>query len=128
MIWTDIADILVGSLGTIVACLSIYIKYLNSKQKEAKEEAERIAKEAEEKALKEAERDNSRDKALINMAGIMLIDKMEFYIRQGWASTHKKQQITDLFEGYKELGGNGAVESAIENFNKIPQIPESKKQ
>ena len=102
-------DILIGFFVAVVPVLLYVIKILREKQKKTEEE----------NRIKEEE-NMTKDEILLEITSVVLADKIDTYIKQGCATIYKKQQINDLFIRYKKLGGNGAVEQIIEEFNHLP--------
>lgn len=70
----------------------------------------------EEREKKEIARDNLQ----LAVARAMLIRECNHYIAKGYAPLYAIDSITDMYDAYHVLGGNGAVSGIYNDFLKLP--------
>ena len=46
-----------------------------------------------------------------------------FYREQGYCSIHDMENIEDMFQAYKGLGGNGIIDELMERIRDLPTEP-----
>ena len=66
--------------------------------------------------------------ALVENAKIMTIDRFRWlvqkYIEAGKISLSDRENMEDMYQSYKALGGNGHLDTAVTEMRKIPVIPD----
>ena len=78
-------------------------------------------KHEEERQRKELARDNLQ----LAVARSMLIRECNRYIDKGFAPLYAIASIAEMYAAYHELGGNGAVTGAYNEFLPLPHKPRS---
>jgi len=99
-------SLLIGILGAGIGsgCMSILQAYLNRKwQKQDKHD--------------------TRVDALVKAQKVMMIDRVRYlsksYIKQECITLEDKENLQDMYNAYKALGGNGHLETAMSEVEKI---------
>lgn len=85
------------------------ISYVGWKLKKIRETEEAIKRR--EKGFEELELLNTR---------MVLIRECNHYIDKGFAPVYAKSSITDIYNKYHSLGGNGGIESLFREFKELP--------
>ena len=70
-------------------------------------------------------REKARDALQLATARAILIRECNHYIKKGYAPLYALDSITDMFEAYHALGGNGAVKEIYDEFRKLPHVEKS---
>ena len=78
-------------------------------------------KHEEERQRKELARDNLQ----LAVARSMLIRECNRYIDKGFAPLYAIASVAEMYTAYHELGGNGAVTGAYNEFLQLPHKPRS---
>ena len=94
--------------GMLIAALTVIVKRISSRLKR---------EQAENKALREGMRSLLRAK---------IIDNCERAMRDGWCGARLRDTISDLYESYHALGGNGTVTTLVEQAMRLPAIEPGK--
>ena len=68
-------------------------------------------------------KDAARDKLQLSMARCILIRECNHYLRKGHAPLYALDSVTEMYEAYHVLGGNGAVTGIYEEFLRLPHAP-----
>lgn len=98
---------LFGADGVLTLALS-YAGWKLKQYRKAEEEREK--------------RELARDTLQLATARAILIRECNHYIRKGYAPLYALDSITDMFNAYHALGGNGAVKEIYEEFRKLPHV------
>lgn len=69
------------------------------------------------------QKDAARDKLQLSMARCILIRECNHYLRKGHAPLYALDSVTEMYEAYHELGGNGAVTGIYDEFLRLPHAP-----
>lgn len=77
-------------------------------------------KRAEERERREIARDNLQ----IAVARSMLIRECNHYINKGYAPLYAIDSISEMYDAYHALGGNGAISSVYNEFLSLPHNPQ----
>lgn len=67
----------------------------------------------------------ARDNLQLAVARSMLIRECNRYIDKGFAPLYAIASIAEMYAAYHELGGNGAVTGAYNEFLQLPHKPRS---
>ena len=69
------------------------------------------------------ERGDARIDALVTAQQVMMIDRVRYlgkcYIGDGKISLEDKENITSMYNAYKSLGGNGHLETVMNEVNQL---------
>ena len=57
---------------------------------------------------------------LIALTGSIILDKIERYVKRGWATLPEKQHLNSIFSLYENEGGNGVVADEMQKFKELP--------
>ncbi len=68
-------------------------------------------------------RENARNKLQIEVARLTLIRECNHYINKGYAPLYALDSISEMYQAYHELGGNGAVTGIYNEFLNLPHCP-----
>lgn len=68
-------------------------------------------------------KDAARDKLQLSMARCILIRECNHYLRKGYAPLYALDSVTEMYDAYHELGGNGAVTGIYQEFLRLPHAP-----
>lgn len=72
------------------------------------------------------DRNDAKTKIMIGVAHDMIIEHAHYYMKRGdWITDDEYTYLVDyLYNPYKELGGNGAAEKAVEDMkSKVTVVP-----
>lgn len=47
-------------------------------------------------------------------------ERHRHYVERGWITTHELDEFIDMYNAYKELGGNGTVEKMYQTVISLP--------
>lgn len=47
-------------------------------------------------------------------------ERHHHYVERGWITTHELDEFIDMYNAYKELGGNGTVEKMYQSVISLP--------
>ena len=47
-------------------------------------------------------------------------ERHHHYVERGWITTHELDEFIDMYNAYKELGGNGTVEKMYQTVINLP--------
>lgn len=47
-------------------------------------------------------------------------ERHHHYVERGWITTHELDEFIDMYNAYKELGGNGTVEKMYQTVISLP--------
>lgn len=97
-----------------VTCIIGYLcrEFKKSVDDRRNEEAERIA---------EIKKHNAAiSKAVETLCGFRLFQSYKYYIRVGGLTVQELEAMSKIYDAYKDLGGNGAIE---EIYNKMRHLP-----
>ena len=67
----------------------------------------------------------ARDALQLAMARAMLIRECNHYVDKGFAPLYAIASVAEMYHAYHELGGNGAVTEAYNEFLNLPHKPRS---
>jgi len=99
-------SLIIGILGAGIGsgCMSILQAYLNRK-------------------WQKQDRHDARVDALVNAQMVTMIDRVRYlskaYIKQGCITLEDKENLQEMYKAYKSLGGNGHLETAMAEVDKI---------
>lgn len=125
------SDVLVAALGT--GCLGALLTFIGNRlarQDNVKDKKDMAEKEI--KELKEQQEKNSSDIKNLTAAVNLLMktdkgilkDKLAYlarkYIRAGKISDGDLETMADLYECYRELGGNGRISALMDKVKDLP--------
>lgn len=69
-----------------------------------------------------------KDKLTLDMSRQMLLNEIDTAIHMGWASINKKTVLSELYESYRNEGGNGTIQALWATYLALPtEPPETKK-
>lgn len=102
-----------ASPAVIVAIIQLFTNYSNKKY--------RIRKEQEEKELIENTKKN--DKLQLAMARLMLLEEYKKCMKQGYYDLDERAVYHEMFEAYKDKGGNGIIDNIKEKILALPTEP-----
>ena len=108
-------------VSTIVTCFIGYLfkEFKKSVDERKTEEAERIAE------LKK--HNKAISKAVKNLCGFRIVQSYQYYLRVGGITIQELDTVTKIYEAYRDLDGNGAVEAVYLKIKLLPLIEESDK-
>lgn len=70
------------------------------------------------------DREDSRIEAIVNAEKVVMVDRVRWlskqYMAQGCISLEDKENIKEMYKAYKALGGNGHLDTAMDEINKLP--------
>ena len=67
--------------------------------------------------------ENARNKLQIEVARLTIIRECNHYITKGYAPLYAVDSISEMYQAYHELGGNGAVTGIYNEFLSLPHNP-----
>lgn len=71
---------------------------------------------------------DARIDALITAEKVMMIDRVRYlgslYIKEQSISLDNKETLTEMYQAYKGLGGNGHLDMIMHEVDKIPVVEE----
>lgn len=63
-------------------------------------------------------------KALVNAQKVIMIDRVRYlggkYLERGEILLEEKETLHEMYDAYKELGGNGHLETAMHEVDRLP--------
>ena len=72
---------------------------------------------------KKDDRDGSI-RALVNAQKVIMIDRVRYlggkYLERGEILLEEKETLHEMYDAYKELGGNGHLETAMHEVDRLP--------
>jgi len=72
---------------------------------------------------------SGKDRLLMGLAYSEIINRAEQYIQRGYISTDEYNELDRyLYEPYKKMGGNGTAARLMEQVQKLPPCPPSRKE
>lgn len=71
---------------------------------------------------KRAERKDVKTRLLVGLAHERIISLCMHYIDKGWISEDEYEDLMDLYIPYKDAGGNGSAERAVNEVKKLKLI------
>ena len=111
-----------SAMASLVTLLSEAVKRRWKKKdraEEKEEEAEKITPER----IAEIER---KIDALVNCQKVFAIDKIRYlglcYIGSGGVSLEEKETLQEMHDAYEGLGGNGHLDTVMDEVDKLPVI------
>ena len=111
---TSIAIALISaSPAVIVAIIQLFTNYNNKKYRLKKEQEDRII----------AENSKKNDKLQLAMARLMLLEEYKKCIKQGYYDLDERAVYHEMFEAYKDKGGNGIIDNIKEKMLALPTQP-----
>lgn len=75
----------------------------------------------------QAENEALRD-GMKSLLRAKIVEKSEKALREGWCGTRLRDTISDLYESYHALGGNGTVTGLVEQAYRLPAIEPGKEE
>ena len=115
MITSITIAIISASPAVIVAIIQLFTNYNNKKYRLKKEQAEREI----------AENSKKNDKLQLAMARLMLLEEYKKCIKQGYYDLDDRAVYHEMFEAYKNKGGNGIIDNIKEKILALPTEPPS---
>lgn len=71
-----------------------------------------------------ADKEDSRIDAIVNADKVLMVDRVRFlskqYMAQGCISLEDKENMKEMYAAYKALGGNGHLDTAMAEIEKLP--------
>lgn len=68
-------------------------------------------------------------KALVNAQKVLMVDRVRYlgqnYIQAGQISLESKENLEEMYQAYKKLGGNGHLETVMHEVEKLKIVKES---
>lgn len=62
--------------------------------------------------------------AIVNAQKVLMLDRVHYlgsvYIKAGFISIEEKENIKEMHKAYKKLGGNGHLDTIMEEIDKLP--------
>ena len=115
----------------ITSVLSILTGYLGYKLKKRDQNNEQYRKEREEEEEKKEklihEKREAQDGLNLAMARVMLLNKYEQAMAQGYYSVNERSVYHELYENYISAGGDGIMEDLAQKVIVLPTTPPQKK-
>ena len=111
----------------ITSALSILTGYLGYKLRKKDQNNEQYRKEAEKKEKLICEKREAQDDLNLAMARVMLLNKYEHAIAQGYYSVNERNVYHELYENYISAGGDGIIEELAQKVIALPTTPPQKK-
>ncbi len=69
---------------------------------------------------KRRESKDVKTRLLVGLARCQIISLCAHYINKGWISEDEYEDLNDLYIPYREAGGNGSAEHAMNEVKKLP--------
>lgn len=70
------------------------------------------------------DKEDSRIEAIVNAEKVVMVDRVRWlskqYMAQGCISLDDKENLKEMYEAYKALGGNGHLDTAMAEIEKLP--------
>ena len=115
----------------ITSALSILTGYLGYKLKKRDQNNEQYRKKREEEEEKKEklirEKREAQDGLNLAMARVMLLNKYEHAMAQGYYSVNERNVYNELYENYINTDGEGIIEELIQKIVVLPTTPPQKK-
>lgn len=102
--------------AVIVAIIQLFTNYSNRQYRLKKEQEER----------KIAENSKKNDKLQLAMARLMLLDEYKKCIKQGFYDLDERAVYHEMYEAYKDKGGNGIIDNIQAKIIALPTEPHEK--
>lgn len=107
----------------ITSALSILTGYLGYKLKKKDQNNEQYRKEEEKKEKLIREKREAQDGLNLAMARVMLLNKYEHAMAQGYYSVNERNVYHELYENYINAGGDGIIEELAQKVIALPTTP-----
>ena len=107
----------------ITSALSILTGYLGYKLRKKDQNNEQYRKAAEKKEKLICEKREAQDDLNLAMARVMLLNKYEHAIAQGYYSVNERNVYHELYENYISAGGDGIIEELAQKVIALPTTP-----
>ena len=102
-----------ASPAVIVAIIQLFTNYNNKRYRLKKEQEDKQA----------AENIKKNDKLQLAMARLMLLSEYKKCIKQGYYDLDDREVYHEMFEAYKDKGGNGIIDHLREKIIALPTEP-----
>ena len=111
-------EILIQNIVPIVsAVVTCFIGYLFKEFKKSMDER----KEEESQRIAEIKKHNvAISKAVETLCGFRLFQSYKYYIKVGGITVQELEAMSKIYEAYRDLGGNGAIEEIYHKMRKLP--------
>ena len=105
-------EILNWARAILVPILMLVIGWLGAKYKDHQSDVKRIE-----------DKQDANNQATFCLVRKTIIDMYDIYVRhQAPMTVERRHEITELFEAYKGLGGNGVVDHLYEEIKSQPTV------
>lgn len=111
----------------ITSALSILTGYLGYKLKKRDQNNEQHREEEEKKEKLIREKREAQNGLNLAMARVMLLNKYEHAMAQGYYSVNERNVYHELYENYISAGGDGIMEELAQKIVVLPTTPPQKK-
>lgn len=116
----EIFQIVIVVIEAFLAVVVSYVGWKFQKMKDLEEKREELRKASE---IERQRRDNLLEKATMFNLRMNILRECNHYQEKGFAPIYAAGMVEEMFAVYHELGGNGGIDTAINDFRKLPHSP-----
>lgn len=111
-------------MNTFEVVITAFVGFVFWKLKKEDDKKDNKSKAKQEEEKIKAKRKKDKEDLLLGLARILLINKMQESLDRGFTTQADYEVISALYDPYRELGGNGAVEHLFEDRYKQLKVKE----